>query len=214
MARKKLVPVDPGIGTKDQKEVIQPQELDHPMLRDWVPSKDQIFMEFRDKEVIADFSRIFGEHFKELETFKIVKKHFIDRMADVVFHINYFVSYYDTDKQYFTALMTIKYLVDSNPGMPQGVFRDYIINRIATDEFVENILNMVSYLYRININTDEEEKYKSTPKITNSDAKSIIALSFLTSVHRWCKAVSILDVLIISSWHFFRDLKLMELNVM
>ena len=179
MVRKKLVPVDPDIGTKEPKEVTIPENLDHPMLRDWRPTEDQIYMQFREKDVIADFSGMFhGMHYTDLETFRILKKHFIDRMNDVVFHINYFINYYDTDKQYFTALMTIKYLVDSNPNMKQSVFRDYIINRIATDEFVENILHMVNYLYRININTDEEDKYKSTPKITNSDAKSIIALSF------------------------------------
>lgn len=200
MARKKIVPVDPEPEKKEVKMEVIPKVYDHPMLRDWIPTADQIFMEFKNNVVVADFSRIFGEHFDDLETFRILKKHFIDRMNDVVFHINYFISYYDVDKQYFTALMTIKYLVDSNPSMSQSVFRDYIIDRIVTDDYVENILRMVDYLYQININTDEEEKYKSTPKITNSDAKSIVALSFaIRTILPLCVHYSNISTLMVQS---------------
>jgi hypothetical protein len=57
-------------------------------------------------------------------------------------------------------------------------FKKLILNEIVTDQFIERIFKMTNDLYKLNINTDEDGKYKSTPKITNDQAKVIVAISF------------------------------------
>ena len=156
------------------------KDLDHPRLKEWIPGKEDVYLLYVDDIgcVIADFSKCLGSHYYELETFQIKKKHYKERMDDVVFHTNYYIKFYDKEKQFFISLMTIKHLIDMDPNMSQAVFKDYIISRIVTNEFVANMKKMARDLQVVNINTDLEGKYKTTPKITNEHARNILALSF------------------------------------
>ena len=66
------------------------KELDHPRLKEWIPGKEDAYLLYVDKIgcVVADFSKCLGNHYEELETFQIKKKHYKERMDDVVFHTN------------------------------------------------------------------------------------------------------------------------------
>ncbi len=155
-----------------------PKELDHPYLKDWVPSEGDGWFRYINEVVVADFQRVTGYKSDPLDTFKINKKHYKERMDDVTFHINYFIKFYDAEKQFFVSTCSVKYLIDRFPAMSQVAFKKLIIDRIITPEFVTNMKRMANDLYSVNINTDMEGKYKSTPKITNDHAKVILAISF------------------------------------
>ena len=78
-------------------------------------------------------------------------------------------------------------MIDKNKDLKQDQFKALILARIITPNFVKNMTRMAKDLYTININTDKEGKYKSTPKITNDHAKIILAVSFaLRSVLPLC----------------------------
>lgn len=176
---KKNVPIEEESAVKIPFVPFVPKKLDHPRLKEWIPSKDDGYVRFINDVVVADFKLVIGGSGSELlDTFSIVKKHYKERMPDVTLHINYFIRYYDTNKQYFVSLASAKYLVDKIPDMTQSQFKKIIIERIVTPEFVANMKRMADDLYSVNINTDMEGKYKSTPKITNEVAKNILAISF------------------------------------
>lgn len=163
------VAVEPAIARK---------VLDHPLLNDWVPEESDMVFSYQDDVVKARFSDILGKTYESFETFVIVKKHYKERMMDVVRHTNYFIKYYDTNNEFFVDMLSVKYLIDTHPDMKIKRFKNIIISNIIRPSFVKNMKRMAYDLYTININTDKEGKYKSTPKITNEQAKILLAFSF------------------------------------
>lgn len=148
-----------------------------PMLEGWSPtSEEDIFVEFKDEYIQANFA---GLHEDNKLGFYIIKKgHFKDRMKDVCNTINYFLIYFDEEKELFDNMLKIKFLIDQKPKMSIKAFQKIILERMVTDTFIMNIKKMTDYLYRINIDSDTEGKYKNTPKISNAQAKLIVAISF------------------------------------
>ena len=53
-----------------------------------------------------------------------------------------------------------------------------VLRRIITPTMISKVKHMAMDLYQLNINTDKDGKYKTTPKITNDHARMIVAISF------------------------------------
>ena len=153
-------------------------QLDHPRLNEWVPEDDDLKFIYVDEKVHARFSDIFGKQFPKFETFKINKKHYKERMTDVCMHINYFMKYYDTKHDFLINVASVKYLIDRNPGMRPNQFKNVLIRTVVTKDFVHDMIHMAKDLYTVNINTDDDGKYRTTPKITNEQAKMLLGISF------------------------------------
>lgn len=149
-------------------------------LAKWQPAYNEVFYLFDGEVVNANYGMHVGliEDKCTLPTFYIKKLHYKKKMPDIVHHMNYFTKFYDLDRDTFFATMTVKYYVDTHPDMPEKEFLDLLMNRIVNDEFVSKCKRMAADLYTININTDEEGKFKNTPKITNAQARQIVAVSF------------------------------------
>lgn len=185
MPRKKKIVLqadsaDGGSALTNNEDTFKITSLGHPMLNEWEQPTEDIKFFYINEEGKADFSDLLGGvHYNKFETFKIVKKHYKERMNDICTHINYFIKYYDSQHDFIMHLMSVKYLVDLNPRMSIRVFRqDLVMGRIITDQFVKDIKKMTNDLYTININTDDDGKYRSTPKLTNDQARAILAVSF------------------------------------
>lgn len=155
---------------------------DLPELAEWDPENDdQIFFYFD-----HDTGIMKGRYKEKLHLskespfhyFRIIKNHYCNRMDDIVRHINYFCNFFDDDKEFFLSLYYAKSYLDRNPSIKFSRFEKVVINKIVTDNFVNNVKRMARALYNININTDRENKFKATPKITNEQARMIVAISF------------------------------------
>ena len=150
-----------------------------PMLEEWEPNDDQIYVSFNNDIVKARYDKYLGLcEDNKLEIYVINKKHYRDRMDDICKVINYYTTFFDEKKQLFHSTLSIKFIIDQKTKMSINAFIKMVMKQIITDEFIRNIKNMTNHLYTINIDTDEEGKYKSTPKITNIQAKLIVAVSF------------------------------------
>ena len=155
-----------------------------PDLREWEPTDEQIYFHYTegDNDVIARYGDYFNiqnhKNRKKMSTFIIKMKHYKDRMLDICKHINYFLTFYDKEHEIFTSIFSVKFLIDKNPNMSIKLFRDLILHRVTTPSVIAKFKKMSNDLYDININTDDEGRYKNTPKITNDDAIQIIAISF------------------------------------
>lgn len=156
-------------------------EGEAPDLHEWEPTDNQIFYVYEEgaNDVIARYGDYFNlQNDKKLSTYVIKMKHYKDRMLDICKHINYFLSYYDREHEIYTSIFSVKFMIDKNPNMSIKVFRDLILKRVVTPSVVAKFKQMSKDLYKIDINTDDEGKYKNTPKITNADAIQIAAVSF------------------------------------
>lgn len=162
---------------------IQPsEEVIHtgkPELKLWTCPKDQEYFVYENEVVHALYEEKLGlDEGTALPIFYIRKNHYKDRMADVVKHINYFLNYYDEEKELFLSTLSVKFIVDQKPSLTQDSFRNLVMERIITDSLVSKVKHMAHDLYKININSDREGKFKTTPKITNAQATQLVALSF------------------------------------
>jgi len=149
-------------------------------LAKWTPNHREIFYYFDGEVVTANYSTHVGllEEKCTLPIFYIKKIHYKKKMPDIVHHMNYFTRFYDLDRDTFFSVMTVKYMIDTHPDMPDEEFLKLLMGRIINDGFVAKCKRMAADLYRININTDDDNKFKNTPKITNPQAKQIVATSF------------------------------------
>lgn len=150
-----------------------------PDLYDWVPTKDQIYYTYNPVSgcCIASYDKV-NMVDSPLWVYYINKNHYKNRMQDIVQHLNYYLNFYDLDRELFMGMLSIKYIVDTKPELGEDAFRELILDRLVTPKFISNCKLMASRLYVINTNTDIEGKYKNTPKITNAQAKMIMSLSF------------------------------------
>ena len=62
--------------------------------------------------------------------------------------------------------------------MTQKAFCKMLLTRVVTPTLVNKVKHMALDLYKLNINTDKDGKYKTTPKISNDHARMIVAVSF------------------------------------
>lgn len=146
----------------------------------WQPTEDEIFFTEKDGMIIASYlTRMFNvPEDRQLLQYIIAKKHYKERIPDLLQHINYFIAHYDHDHEYLVATLTIKNYIDRHPDMSQKAFCKMILNRLITKSMVNKLKQMALDLYKLNINTDRDGKYKTTPKITNDHARMIVAVSF------------------------------------
>lgn len=172
------IPEDQPVILKDRGDF-----SDHPDTFDlmaWQPSPDQQYFIEKDGMIVANY---LTHYFKVPEDrqgllYIIAKKHYKERIPDLLQHINYFVYAYDYDKEYLVATLSIKNYIDRHPTMPQKAFARMVLTRLVTPSMVNKIKRMAFDLYKLNINTDRDGKYKTTPKISNDHARMIVAVSF------------------------------------
>ena len=204
MPRRKKTDAQPNDKIQEKVE-FQPPQLDHPRLNEWVPEDDDLKFIYVDEKVHARFSDIFGKQFPKFETFKINKKHYKERMTDVCMHINYFMKYYDTKHDFLINVVSVKYLIDRNPGMWPNQFKNVLIRTVVTKDFVHDMIHMAKDLYTVNINTDDDGKYRTTPKITNEQAKMLLGISFaIRAVLPLCVHFSNICEYIVSSHDYIK----------
>lgn len=204
MPRRKKTDAQPNDKIQEKVE-FQPPQLDHPRLNEWVPEDDDLKFIYVDEKVHARFSDIFGKQFPKFETFKINKKHYKERMTDVCMHINYFMKYYDTKHDFLINVASVKYLIDRNSGMRPNQFKNVLIRTVVTKDFVHDMIHMAKDLYTVNINTDDDGKYRTTPKITNEQAKMLLGISFaIRAVLPLCVHFSNICEYIVSSHDYIK----------
>ena len=73
-----------------------------PELNDWVPTDDQTYYVFDNDVVIARYDKYLGlQSDSKLRLFIIEKKHYRDRMESICNMINYFLNFFDEEKELF-----------------------------------------------------------------------------------------------------------------
>lgn len=149
-----------------------------PELVDWQCDPDKTFYVYENGVVKARYDKLFGTAETPLMVYHIEKKHYKVQMPDIVHHLNYFLTFFDAEKELFLSMLSVKSIVDQHLDIAEKDFIYFVLTRIITDSFVRKCKSMARYLYKVNVNTDPDGKYRTSPKITNEQAKQMVALSF------------------------------------
>lgn len=152
-------------------------------LVDWEPTPEEEFFEWIQTPdysyTHAKYEELYGlEEDTPFSVFDVKWLHYRKAMPDIIKHINYFLNFYDTEHKLFTAIMSIKYIIDQNVNLKKSTMSRLVMERIVTDDFLDKITKMADDLYVINIDNASGTNYANTPKITNEQAKQLVILSF------------------------------------
>lgn len=159
-------------------DIINTTKGEIPELREWVPTEDQRLFIFEENIVRVRYDTLGLNDGNRLGIFVNHKTHYHPLMNDICNTINYFLEYFDEDKELFHAVLHVKFIIDQKPNLSISAFRKQILDHVVTPTFIEKIKRMAYHLYTLNIDTDEEGKYRNTPKITNIQARMIVAICF------------------------------------
>lgn len=186
MRKKKEPEVITPVEVRETQEQIVPEVLEplfkKPDLFEWQPTIDQCYF-FYDSDncrVSARFEEFYNIEKDDtpISKFKIKQGHYQKRMPEICQHINYFITFYDPEMELYNAIFLTKFLIDRKPFINQKDFQKLIIRRFGTPTLIDKIRRMACDLYIDNIADNDDEKYVATPKITNTQAKQILAISF------------------------------------
>lgn len=159
-------------------EIINNMKGEIPELRGWVPTEEQQLFRFEDTYVKVKYDNDGLTEGNKLGLFINHKTHYYKRMPDICNTINYFLEYFDEEKELYYSVMKVKFIIDQKPNLNISAFRKHVLRQVVTPTFVANIKRMAAHLYTLNIDTDEEGKYRNTPKITNIQARMCVAVCF------------------------------------
>lgn len=173
--------VDTNLPSLDELIEKAEEKPKYPDLFEWVPEDNNIFFIFDEPtgKVVARFEEFYNiTRDTQISKFKINQGHYKKRMPEICQHMNYFINFYDTNNELYNSIFSVKFTIDKRPSIQPKAFRELVLNRIITPSLVEKIKQMAKDLYVENIADNNEEKYVATPKITNSQAKQVLAISF------------------------------------
>lgn len=152
--------------------------LDVPMIEEWNTEPDDYYMEYKGEYIQSHYEKLGLDPENKLRIFIIKKSHYKSRAEDICKVINYFLKYFDEEKELFEKMYRVKHFIDQRPNLSLKGFQKLITKEIITKSFVKKVKKMTEHLYTLNIDSDTEGKYKNTPKITNVQARMIVAISF------------------------------------
>ena len=133
------------------------------------------------KHIVVEFDKCFNVDGNNLNLFMITKNAY-SKKADVICrYSNVFFNYYDKDKEFLTALLNIKYQIDSKTmGYYLQTFISDVIEYLLSDSIVNKINKMVDDFYSIDLTPTKEIKELYGPnalQFMNEHGKSIMALA-------------------------------------
>jgi hypothetical protein len=145
----------------------------------WIPKKEDCIVKFDGKLIIVPFDEIFNkESISYLNIFNIVKGSYCSHLNVITSHINYFLKYYDTDKELLMAYFKLKYIADDKEKkINLHTFIQYVYNVLLTDSIQEKIKKMVKDNYYIDISSNDGKKYNPALEFTNEQAEILMQIS-------------------------------------
>lgn len=156
-----------------------------PIVDTWSPEKEDTYFTNAKDVIVAPISRYYhmedGSNRINYFWIKSKKSYNSDKIRDHCCHyLNYFEKYFDTDKEYFTNLALMKFLVDCYKEYTYNNFLFDIDRYILQPSMINKVFAMVDYNYQL------ELSYKSAnnPQLQYNDdhAKALLVASILMNL--------------------------------
>lgn len=148
--------------------------------KNYLNPRTTLFRKGKKDIIVCDFDRIFNIDRKNLNVFYIPRTAFWNQGGLICETINFFMEYYDPDKEFINAYVAMKTLTDlSNMEYSYPSFVDDLVNILFTENMVRKIETLVEEQYRVNLeSSSDKEQYKENPQqFTNYHGKILMAIS-------------------------------------
>lgn len=176
----KLLPLKPGVVEVDT----WCQKFDENNREYWDEPEADRYFKYSDKTIKIEFEKYFNTaNVRYLDIFYILYKDSYVKKLDLITHyLNYFLKFYDPDKELLMSYFYIKYLLDlKETKMSRKQFISLMYQMFITDSLYDKIKNMVEDNYRIDLSQDPDKKikYNEALEFTNEHAKLLMIISIL-----------------------------------
>jgi len=146
---------------------------------DWKPTKAQSIVKYDGKMVVFPFDKIFNKPtIDALNNFIIKKESYVKKLGEITHYINYFLEFYDKDKEVIMAYLKLKFLIDNKDNhitLPSAIKMIYDI--LLTEETQQKVIQMVEDNYYIDLSSDTGIKYNESLEFTTEHAKVMMQIS-------------------------------------
>ena len=129
----------------------------------WKPSREEeMFLIPDNKLVIIPFERILDRQLpipKSISTFIINKTIYSNNLDKICKYSNYFINFYDTDKELPLSYLRIKSIIDNKEYVTKKkAFIRMVYSLFFTDSIIEKICKMVDDNYITNLKKEGDKK--------------------------------------------------------
>lgn len=154
----------------------------------WKPKEEDIIVNNDGKIFIMHFEKAFGQPQLAVYNKFFIKKSSYEKQLDVICkYLNFFIKYYDDERELISAYLKIKYEIDKerkfNESNPEQLI-DLIYELLFTDTMVEKVYKIVEDNYLDDIESTDSKKYAQEKKhlesleFTNHHIKILLRISF------------------------------------
>lgn len=134
----------------------------------WVPDEEDNIVGYAGKTLIVPFDKIFDRNtIESVNVFDISLKEAYYKQLDVIsLYINYFLKFYDPDKELIMAYLKLKHMIDvaDSKDIKRESMIKFINKWLFTDSICKKIAKMSQDNYRVDLTTEIQKKHKSSRK--------------------------------------------------
>lgn len=146
---------------------------------DWKPKKSQSIVKYDGKMIVVPFDELFNRPtIDTLNNFIIKKESYVKKLPEITHYINYFLEYYDTDKELIMAYLKLKFLIDNKDNhisLASAIKMIYDI--LLTESIQDKVKKLVEDNYYIDLSSDNGIKYNESLEFTTEHAKVMMQIS-------------------------------------
>lgn len=181
---------------RENEKLDNNQEFPH--IDCWEPTEEDLIAIPDHRTMIIYFNKIFNiEYNLVLNTFNVKRDSYANRLSDFIgkdgsvdkgicHYINYFIKYYDTDRELLTAYLKIKYVLDKKEytTMRPKEFRNLLCGILYTPSIIEKLTRISEANYIVDLSQDPNDKkeYPKSLQFTNEHAKILMSISYMMKI--------------------------------
>lgn len=151
--------------------------------RIWKIAPEKEIFKCIDKNTMTiPFDKLFKTESKLNTFYLLYKESYTNKVELITHYLNYFVEFYDPDKELLTNYFYTKYILDDpDTKFTREEFITWIYNTFITDSIYDKVKKMVDDNYRIDLRQTNTEKikYSESLEFTNEHAKTLMLISML-----------------------------------
>lgn len=151
-----------------------------PFVDTWIPEDNQIYFRSNKDFILLSLSSLLNVNDLSFDIFKMSSKRSYnsDEMrTHTVHYLNYFLNYFDRDKELITIYSIIKYFIDYEPLYTKEMFFNDLNRYILSPSIIWKFDLMNMHNYSINLSCNS--KIKESLKYDNTHGKLMMKISLL-----------------------------------
>ena len=155
--------------------------MDKPYIDDWICTEECSYLGYDNTMIIIPFDKIFERDVpRSMCSFIVKKPSYVKHFDNICHYINYFIKFYDTDKEILLAYLKLKSIIDKeNRVVGKKEMLNLIYKYFLTESVQNKVIKMVDENYIIDLTSpNTSKKYSESLEFTNEHGHIVMAISF------------------------------------